>query len=1419
MKTKRLLLSLLALCVYHNIYASFTYGDWEIEIIDESAHTARIISYDGGVFNGGTIITPQFVTNPSTGTTYSITEIGKYHYAGSYYYTVFSGYTDDEYQDPFYGKENWTIVISEGVETINEYAFNVLFNGTIYLPSSLNTVYTPILNGGGNMVFCVPPGFSLNLNLGNDVTIITESSPYISFADAKTKEICVSNWDTNMDGELSYSEASAITSLNDVFKNNTEITSFNELQYFTGLSNLKDAFYKCTSLVTVKLPNSLIATGERAFSGCTSLSQIVLPTNLQRLSWYTFNGCSNMVSITIPRSVNTIENGVFFSSGLTSVIIPDGVKYIEESAFQDCKNLANITLNSGLIAIGKSAFAGCEKLKKIIIPENINTIHESVFANCSELTEVSFLNSLNKIPNGSFSGCVSLEKIDFPKNITTIGAQSFKGCTSLSSLTIPEGITLIGGGAFSDCSQLNTVYILEATPPDCYDGCFSGVNATLYVPAGCKAAYEAADYWKEFGTIVEMEPPSPVITFADANVKAICVANWDANGDGELSEEEAAAVTSLDDVFENNSQITSFDELVYFTGLTSIGYSAFCGCSNLTSLKIPNGVENIYEKTLSGCSSLQSLSISGSVRYIYAKSFDDCINLKELRLEDGTSNLNLNYSWRDALGVGGHAFYRCPLESVYLGRGLIYDSDREYGYSPFYNKTNLTNVTIGNNVTIISSNLFRSCTGLTSITIPDNVKTIGESAFYGCSSLNNLQWSEGLEKIMKDAFSDCSNLPSVTFPNTLTTIGDRAFIGCNAFTSIFIPANVTSIGFAAFARCPNIISMVVTDENSFYDSRYSCNAIIETATNKLIAGCQNTVIPQTVETIYDRAFLGCTSLTTIVIPESVTSIGSYAFQDCTGLTSVKVKIATPLSIDSNTFANQANATLYVPQGRKSAYEAANYWKEFKEIKEFIRDGSYSYIASNGLRWNFKLHDEKATLCGYYDDSDGTVSCCVTGNLPSTLVIPSIVKVAGSDVGLPVVGIDDWAFCETSSDDSDTYFDNVTSIFIPSGIKYISGNAFVYYYSRNLTKVEFASIESFLNIRFGEYSNPLFIAHHLYINGSEVKNLVIPNSITSINEYAFQGCYGMTSVTIPNSVTSIGSYAFEECSSLTSVKVDIASPLPINSSTFPNRTNSTLIVPVGSKAAYQAANYWKDFKRIIEFIEGDVNGDGETDVLDVVDIARYVVGTPAETFVSSLADMNSDGQVNIGDAVTLVNEIAGDQNFVKPMMAPRKITADEESLSLTEGNSGLSLALENQRSYTAFQFDLYLPEGVDVTTMMLNAQRKQKHQLLYNKVESGHWRVTAFSTSNRSFQGHDGELLSFALDIEGDIALRNIQFFDAEGNGYQFDDICQSGVTGVKAIDHSPLTIDHSNIYDIQGRRHTKLQRGLNIVNGKKVFVK
>ena len=183
---------------------------------------------------------------------------------------------------------------------------------------------------------------------------------------------------------------------------------------------------------------------------------------------------------------------------------------------------------------------------------------------------------------------------------------------------------------------------------------------------------------------------------------------------------------------------------------------------------------------------------------------------------------------------------------VISGEGAM--ANYEWDTSPWYSyKSNIVSVEITDGATTIGDFAFEDCDGLTSLTIPNSVTTIGNEAFY-----------------------DCSGLTSLTIPNSVTKIGDYAFDGCSGLTSLTIPNSVTEIGEAAFSGCSGLTNISVAADNPYYDSRNDCNAIIETASNTLVAGCKNTEIPNSVTTIGGYAFYGCSGLTSLTIPNSVT---------------------------------------------------------------------------------------------------------------------------------------------------------------------------------------------------------------------------------------------------------------------------------------------------------------------------------------------------------------------------------------------------------------------------------------------------------------------------------------------------------------------------------------------------------------------
>ena len=292
---------------------------------------------------------------------------------------------------------------------------------------------------------------------------------------------------------------------------------------------------------------------------------------------------------------------------------------------------------------------------------------------------------------------------------------------------------------------------------------------------------------------------------------------------------------------------TTYNGTTY--SVTSIGDAAFLDCSGLTSVTIPNSITSIGYLAFFHCSGLTSVTIGNSVTSIGDSAFKDCSGLTSLTIGEKVTK------------IPGSAFSGC---------------------------SGLTSVTIPNSVTSIGDNAFHGCSGLTSVTIGNSVTSIGDAAFFDCSRLTSVTIGNSVTTIGLWAFYNCSGLTSVTIPNSVTSIGEFAFHRCSGLTSVTIPNSVTSIGVGAFEGCSGLTSVTVDKNNGTYDSRDNCNAIIETSTNKLIVGCKNTTIPNSVTSIGEYAFCECSGLTSMTIPNSVTSIGKNAFRGCSGLTSVTI---------------------------------------------------------------------------------------------------------------------------------------------------------------------------------------------------------------------------------------------------------------------------------------------------------------------------------------------------------------------------------------------------------------------------------------------------------------------------------------------------------------------------------------------------
>ena len=526
----------------------------------------------------------------------------------------------------------------------------------------------------------------------------------------------------------------------------------------TGIGNY--AFRDC-SVTFVTIPNSVINIGDHAFRNCYELTEIIIPNGVTSIGNSAFYACSSLLSINIPNSVTSIKGYAFYGcKSLTSVNIPNNVTSIGSNAFNICSNLASITIGTGLSSIGENAFYRCSSLASIQV-DGANTTYDSR-DNCNAI--------IKTMDNTLVAGC---KNSVIPNSVTSIGDYAFSGCTFLTSIEIPNSVTDIGNNAFLDCDNLVSVKTRNPNPFNIDATSFpTRGNITLYVPNGSKNAYLAAQYWKNFKEIVEY---AYYITFADATVKSLCVANWDSNGDGKLDLDEAAAVTSIGTVFKNKS-ITTFNELQFFTGLKSISEGAFAK-SKIKEISLPENVESLEKDAFLSCKSLVSLHFPAKIASIGQNALYDCTAMTSITVDENNS-------------------------TYYSVEGVLFTKDKKQLLQFPCAKTSVYEVPVGTRI-------------------------IGRDAFYN-SKVKSVSLPSTLRELAYDAFGYSKNLEELDMPEGLNTIGDFIFDGCSALKVIRIPSTVISIGESMCRSCEAITDVycaikepAAINDNNFTSTVYA----------------------------------------------------------------------------------------------------------------------------------------------------------------------------------------------------------------------------------------------------------------------------------------------------------------------------------------------------------------------------------------------------------------------------------------------------------------------------------------------------------------------------------------------------------------------------------------------------------------------
>ena len=853
-------------------------------------------------------------------------------------------------------------------------------------------------------------------------------------------------------------------------------------------------------------------------------------------------------------------------SSLTEANIPSVVEFegnqypvikINDKVFFGNANLIVVTLPESLTTLGGEAFRGCQSLKIVKIPSKVTAIPDHCFEGCSSLESVTIPDGVTTIGTDAFYKCKNLESVALPESLTTLGSRSFEFCKSLKTIKIPSGVTTIPFQCFNGCSLLESIAIPEGVT-DIGNEAFSGCNLNaLTLPESLEKIGSWAFYYNR--SLKSINIP--------AKVKTI--------------EEWAFTYCGL-------------TELVIPEGVTTIGQRAF-SANSLQKLTLPSTITSIGESAFYDNNRFLSIICNAATpptlgADVFGRSITTSIkvpmaSIAAYRQAEGWKNF-INYYGGEMISDGITYWFNekeamvavaeAALTEANIPSAVEFEGNRcqviKINDKVFSGNTNLTTVSLPENLVEIGAFAFNECKNLASVALPESLTTLGDRAFYACKSLKTIKIPSGITIIPDSCFYECSSLESVTIPEGVTAVGGDALRFCN-FNALTLPESLEKIGSHAFdgnksLKSVNIPAKVKTIEERAFS----------------FCGLTELVIPEGVLVIDQDAFLG-NSLKNLTLPSTITSIGESAFRYNNDFQSIICNAATPPALGANAFDGEITPDVKVPLSSIAAYRQADGWKNFTNYYggEMIADGI-----------TYRINEKKEAMVAAAETSLTEAN------------IPSAVEFEGNQYA--VTKINDKAFSDNTNLTAVSLPESLTTlgirafggcqslktIKIPSKVTAIPDRCFVY-----CSSLESVTIPEGVTT-IGSYAfqscklNALTLPESLETIGSYafsfcgLTELVIPEGVLVIDQDAFLGNYSLKNLILPSTITSIGNEAFRDNDNLQSIICNAATPPALGDNAF--RSNISIKVPMASIVAYRQAVGWKNFTN---YYGGEMFADGIT----------------------------------------------------------------------------------------------------------------------------------------------------------------------------------------------------------------------------------